>query len=136
MTTAHPQLIDYVHRKRLAADSIRRDGRLTLLLGDRARMHVQPLPGGGLLLEGRVAPVPPRGAAGGRNERSERIETLLRAGAARLHRHAQALVIDAEADAFMLQQRVGEGLSPVAFDEVVDAFLKSIVFWKHVEAAR
>lgn len=129
--TAHPQLTAYLQRKGLPVDRVRADGRLSLALGDRARMQLQALPGGGLLFEGRVAPLPPAGRL-----RGERIDALLRAGAARLRSHAQALVIDAEAEAFMLQQRVGEGLAPVAFDDAVDDFLKSLVFWKHVEAAR
>ncbi|HSW08471.1 CesT family type III secretion system chaperone [Aquabacterium sp.] len=132
--TPHPQLLACLQRKGLKSDSVRPDGRLTLALGDRARMQLQPLPGGGLLFEARIAPLPPAGHQ--RSERGERIDTLLRAGAARLRGHPQALVIDAEAEAFMLQQRLCEGLSPVAFDEAVDDFLKSVVFWKHLEAAR
>ena len=129
--TAHPQLAAYLQRKGLPADRVRADGRLSLALGDRARMQLQPLPGGGLLFEGRVAPLPPAG-----RQRGERIDLLLRAGAARLRSHPQALVIDADAEAFVLQQRVGEGLAPVAFDDAVDGFLKALVFWKQVEAAR
>jgi hypothetical protein len=129
--TAHPQLTAYLQRNGLPVDRVRPDGRLSLALGDRARMLLQPLPGGGLLFEGRVAPLPPPG-----RQRGERIDTLLRAGAARLRGHAQALVIDAEAEAFVLQQRVGEGLAPVAFDAAVEGFLKALVFWKCVEAAQ
>ena len=128
--TPHPQLVAYLQRQGLPADRVGPDGRLTLTLADRARLAVQPLPGGGLLFEGRVAPLP---AAGPR--RTQRIDTLLRAGAQRLRNHPQALVIDAQADAVLLQQRVSEGLSPVDFDDQVERFLKAVVFFKHVEGA-
>lgn len=127
----HPVLADYLQRHRLPTDRCRDDGRLCLSLGDKARMTLSPLPGGGLLFESRVAPLPPAGAA-----RAERIDTLLRAGAARLAAHAQALVIDADAQAFVLQQRVDEGLAPVAFDAAVEAFLRATVFWRQAERAR
>lgn len=127
----HPQLAAYLQRRRLPADRLRADGRLVLALGDRARMTAGALPGGGLLFEARIAPLPPAGAA-----RSERIDTLLRAGAARLATHAQALVIDADAQAFQLQQQVSDELSPVAFEQAVDDFLRSVVFWRQVERVR
>lgn len=127
----HPQLAGYLQRRRLPAERLRADGRLVLALGDRARMTASPLPGGALLFEARIAPLPPTGPA-----RSGRIDTLLRAAAVRLKSHPQALVIDAEAQAFQLQQRVDGDLAPVAFDAAVDAFLRATVFWRQVEAAR
>lgn len=131
MTATHPQVQAYLQRHQLKPERLRADGRLTLSLGERARMQLQPLPGGALLFEGRVAPLPPAGRV-----RAERVDTLLRAGAARMAQHAQALAIDAVAEALVLQQRVDEDLSPVAFDQAVDDFMRALVFWKAVESGQ
>ena len=61
MTATHPQVQAYLQRHQLKPERLRTDGRLTLSLGERARMQLQPLPGGALLFEGRVAPLPPAG---------------------------------------------------------------------------
>lgn len=126
--TPHPALARYLERKGLALTQLRSDGRLSLQMGPRHRMHLQPLPGGGLLFEGRIAPLPADA-----QQRAQRVERLLRAGAARLTSHPQACVIDADAEAFVLQQRVADDLSPVAFDQMVEKFLRALVFWQHVE---
>jgi hypothetical protein len=130
MIPTHPLVQGYLHRHQVPASQLRADGRLTLSLGERARMQLQPLPGGALLFEGRVAPLPPAGRA-----RTERIDRMLRASAARMAQHPQALAIDAAAEAWVLQLRVDEDLSPVAFDEAVDDFFRALVFWKAMEAA-
>ena len=129
MTTTHPLVQAYMERKRIPGERLRADGRLTLAIGERHRMQMQPLPGGALLFEARLAPLPatPR-------PRAERIERLLRVAATRLPRHGQALAIDATAEAFVLQQRVADGLSPVAFERAVENFLRALVFWHHVES--
>jgi Tir chaperone protein (CesT) family len=127
--TPHPQIALYMQRKHIDASSLRSDGRLMLNMGARHRMQMQPLPSGGLLFEARIAPLPADAT-----QREQRIERLLRAGAARLASHPQGCVIDAEAQAFVLQQPLHEELSPVAFEAEVEAFLRSLVFWKHVES--
>lgn len=127
----HPQLSAYLQRKGLPPERLRADGGLALTLGERARVTLQPLPGGAVLCEARVAPLPAPGRV-----RAERIDTLLRAAAARLRQHPQALVIDDAAEAFVLQQALDDGLSPVAFDDAVESFFKAVLFWKQVEAAR
>ena len=43
---------------------------------------------------------------------------------------------DADAQALVLQQRVDDDLSPVAFDQTVDDFARALVFWKALEAGR
>lgn len=129
--TLHPQVQAYALRHQVPTDRLRADGRLTLHLGERARVQLQPLPGGALLLEGRIAPLPPAGRA-----RHDKLDTVLRAGAARLATHAQLVAVDADAQALVLQQRVDDDLSPVAFDETVDDFARALVFWKALEAGR
>ncbi len=127
----HPLVSTYLQRKGLPPERLRADGGLSLSLGERARVTLQPLPGGGVLCEARIAPLPAPGRA-----RAERVDALLRAAAARLRQHPQALVIDDTAEAFVLQQALDDGLSPVAFDDAVGAFFKAVLFWKQVEAAR
>lgn len=129
--STHPLVQTWLHRHPEAAAALRDDGRLTLSLADRARMHLQPLPGGSLLMEGRIAALPPAGRT-----RAERIDTLLRGGAARMATHAQAVAIDAEAETFVLQQTLDDGLSPVAFEQAVEDFMRALVFWKSLEAGR
>lgn len=129
--THHPQVQAYLLRHQVPPEHLRDDGRLTLHLGGRARVQLQPLPGGALLLEGRIAPLPPACRA-----RHDKLDTVLRAGAARMATHAQAVAVDADAQALVLQQRVDDDLSPVAFDQAVDDFARALVFWKALEAGR
>jgi hypothetical protein len=66
--------------------------------------------------------------------RELQVERVLRAGAARLAGHAEHVAIDREAQSLVLQQLVGDELSPVAFEATVERFLRAVVFWKAVES--
>ncbi len=127
--TYHPMVARYMHRKGIPLDQVRRDGRLQLTMGERYRMQMQPLPGGRLLFEARIAPL-----AGDAQRRELQVDRVLRAGAARLAGHAEHIAIDREAQSLVLQQLVGDELSPVAFEETVEQFLRAVVFWKAVES--
>ncbi len=127
--TYHPMVARYMHRKGIPLDQVRRDGRLQLTMGERCRMQMQPLPGGRLLFEARIAPL-----AVDAQRRELQVDRVLRAGAARLAGHAEHIAIDREAQSLVLQQLVGDELSPVAFEETVEQFLRAVVFWKAVES--
>ena len=125
----HPLVARYMHRKGIPMEQVRADGRLMLSMGERCRMQMQPLPGGRLLFEARIAPL-----ASDAQRRELQVERVLRAGAARLAGHAEHVAIDREAQSLVLQQLVGDELSPVAFEETVEQFLRAVVFWKAVES--
>lgn len=127
--TYHPLVARYMHRKGIPLDRLRSDGRLQLTMGERYRMQMQPLPGGRLLFEARIAPL-----ATDAQRREQQVDRVLRAGAARLAGHAEHCAIDREAQSLVLQQRVDDDLSPVAFEEAVEQFLRALVFWKAVES--
>lgn len=122
----HPQIAGYMRRHGIPATRLRADGRLTLVMGQRYRMHLQPLPGGGLAFESRLLPLPT-----GRAERARCIDHLLRVSASRLRGHPEVCCIDRAAQQAMLQHMVPAELSPVAFDEAVARFMRATVFWKH-----
>lgn len=127
--TVHPLVARYMQRQGIGSERLRSDGRLGLSLGERCRLQMLPLPGGRLLFEARIAPLPEDP-----QRREQHIDRLLRAGAARLATHAQCCAIDRDAQAFVLQQRIAEDLSPVAFEQAVETFLRAVLFWKQVEA--
>lgn len=125
MTTPHPHIASFMQRQGLAPEQLRSDGRLTLVVDDRYRIHLAPYANGGLALIARVASLPDD-----RADRDALIDRVLKKSAALLQLHPSTLTVDQHQDALHLQQILPqEELSPERLDTAVGEFTNALSYW-------
>ncbi len=121
--TPHPLISTYAARHGLAP-STRADGRVTVVIDDRYRVHLLAGRDGWLVLSARLCALPARQA--GRDELMQEIGKL---AAGMLARHAAACVVDPQERALWLQQSLRPDSSELALDEAMGAFANALSFW-------
>lgn len=125
--TIHPLISSYVSRHALSADSVREDGRLTLVVDDRYRVHLQSSGQGWLALSARLCSLPEAGV-----ERDGLLLSLGRQTMAVLNRYSSSCVIDEGEQNVLLQQLVRSDSSATDVDEAVGQFINALSFWTNV----
>lgn len=123
-TPHHPLLLRYLVRAGIGEQAIRADGRATILIDDRYRVHLQPSAGGWLTLLSRVAPLPVPGMA-----RDEMLLEMGRLATGMLSAHASGCVIDEREESIWLQQSIRPDSSDVDVDEAIGQFANALSFW-------
>lgn len=123
MSAAHPLVSAYAGRHGLPQPA-RADGRLTVVLDDRFRIHLHGAPNGRVAMTSRLCAMPEQGAA-----RDELVREIGKLAAGMLSRHAAACVLDPQGRALWLQQTLSPDNSPLALDEAVGAFANALSFW-------
>ena len=123
----HAGLRNFMARRKLSASAIRRDGRLTLVIDQRCRIHLRPDVGGQLCLSASVAALP-----GGRGTPAARqfVERMLNAGAGLLREHASTLYLEVDGDSLQLQQLLAADLSADQLDAEIGDFANTLQFWQ------
>ncbi|MDQ8034822.1 MAG: CesT family type III secretion system chaperone [Bordetella sp.] len=125
-TATHPLIQRYVQRHQLP-DAVRADGRATLLIDERFRVHLTPAPQGWLALNARLLGLP---AAG--RERDDLLGEVGQFAAGMLAGHASTLVVDPAEEAIGLQQMIRPDASDLDVDEAVGQFANALSFWQAV----
>lgn len=118
----HPLIADYVARHGITVPQPFR-GRVTVVIDDKYRVHVQVTPKGTLALLTRLATVPPAGAA--------RDDWLLQVGKlalGTLSAYPAACVVDPRETALWLQQVLPPS-GDVSLDESMEQFVNALSFW-------
>lgn len=123
MTSPHPLISAYANRHGLGP-SARADGRLTVVIDDTYRVHLQAAPEGWLALTARLCALPVEGAA-----RDALLREAGKLAAGMLSRHAAGCVVDPKGGALWLQQTLRPDSSDLALDEALGAFANSLSFW-------
>ncbi|MBV7485190.1 hypothetical protein [Bordetella sp. BOR01] len=124
MTAApHPLISRYVARHDIAG-ALRADGRATLVVDDKYRMHLAAARNGWLAISSRLCALPPEGMG-----RDAFLETLGLQAEGMLAGHASACVIDPAADALWLQQMLRPDSTDIQLDEAVGQFANALSFW-------
>ncbi|ARP93576.1 type III secretion system chaperone [Bordetella genomosp. 13] len=121
--TTHPLIERYLARHAIP-EALRRDGRATLVIDDKYRLHLQGARNGWLALTARLCGLPPAGLA-----REDFVAGLGRQAAGMLSGHASSCVIDPAEEALWLQQMVRPDSSDVEVDEAVGQFANALSFW-------
>lgn len=125
MTTPHPHIASFMQRQGLAPEQLRSDGRLTLVVDDRYRVHMAPCANGGLALIARVMSLPED-----RVDRQDLIDRVLKKSAALLQKHPSTLTVDPHEDALHLQQIIPqEELNPDSLDSAMGEFTNALSYW-------
>ncbi len=121
--TPHPLISAYAARHGLEP-SHRADGRVTVVVDDTYRVHLQPGRDGWLAMSARLCALPAKNAG-----RDELVQEIGRLAAGMLVRHAAACVVDPQGRALWLQQSLRPGSSELALDEAMGAFANALSFW-------
>ncbi|CAB3666639.1 MAG: CesT family type III secretion system chaperone [Achromobacter pulmonis] len=119
----HPLISAYAARHGLPP-STRADGRLTVVIDQAYRVHLQPARDGWLALSARLCPLP-----AGQAERDALVIELGKLAAGMLSRHAACCVVDPQDRALWLQQTLQPASGDLALDEAVGAFANALSFW-------
>ena len=120
---SHSLIADYAARHGLSG-GVRADGRLTILIDDKYRVHLLGARNGWLAISARLCSLPPGGLA-----RERFLAEIGRKAAGMLSNQASACVIDPDEDALWLQQMVRGDVDAVAVDEAVGQFANALSFW-------
>ncbi|CDM23310.1 hypothetical protein BN940_04181 [Castellaniella defragrans 65Phen] len=120
---SHPLIADYAARLGVS-DGVRADGRLTVLVDDKYRVHLQGARNGWLAISARLCTLPPDGLA-----RERFLSEIGRQAAGMLSRHASACVVDPDEDALWLQQMVRPDADTGDVEEAVGRFANALSFW-------
>lgn len=119
----HPLIARYLARHAIA-QALRADGRATLTIDDKYRVHLQGARNGWLAISARLCALPPAGVA-----REDFVAALGKQAGGMLAGHASACVIDPAEEALWLQQMVRPDSSEIEMDEAVGQFANALSFW-------
>ena len=120
---SHPLISDYAARHGISSTG-RADGRLTIIVDDKYRIHLQPAPDGGVILLCRLCDLPAPGIA-----RDEWLREVGKIAVGVLSKQAAACVVDPRDHALWLQQVHAAAATP-SLDEVIGSFANALSFWK------
>ena len=122
----HPLIQRYVQRHQLT-DALRADGRATVVIDERFRVHLAPAPQGWLALQARVLDLPPAG-----RDRDALLVEMGEFAAGMRACHASTLSDDPREEALGLQQLIRPDASDLDVDEAVGQFANALSFWQAV----
>ena len=123
---SHPLIAQYLSRHGIP-EAARPDGRATLLIDDKYRLHLGATRLGWLAITARLCSLPPAGIV-----RDELFLTVGRYAAGMLTRQPSACVVDPAGEALWLQQLVRADTDDLGVDEAVGSFSKALFFWQGV----
>lgn len=118
----HPLISDYVTRHGISVPEPFR-GRVTVVVDDQYRVHMQATPKGRLMLLARLASLPPAGAS-----RDDWLTQVGKLAVGALSAYPAACAVDPRGMALWLQQALtqSDGLS---LDEAMGQFVNALSFW-------
>jgi hypothetical protein len=121
--TPHPLISRYVARHGIP-EAVRSDGRATLVIDDKYRVHLAGSRNGWVAVSARLCDLPPAGLA-----RERFLAELGRQAAGMLSKQASACVVDPAEEALWLQQMVRPDSAEIEMDEAVGQFANALSFW-------
>jgi len=119
----HPLVSQYLARHHLQ-EAARTDGRATVLVDERWRVHLQGTAHGGVAITARLCALPEAGAG-----RDTWLEQLGRDALGMLREHPSGCVIDPREESLWLQQMVGSDADNQGLDEAVGQFANALSYW-------
>jgi len=126
--TVHPLISRYAARHGIP-DAVRADGRATLMIDGKYRVHLAPARNGWVAINARLCALPPRGLA-----RERFLTEIGKQAAGMLSRQASACVVDPAGESLCLQHMVRPDSGEIGMDEAVGQFANALSFW--IGAAR
>ncbi|NMK50024.1 CesT family type III secretion system chaperone [Achromobacter sp. Bel] len=122
-SSPHALIADYAGRHGLPAPASAA-GRMTIVIDEVYRVHLQPAPQGWLAMTARLCALPAAGAG-----RDALVREVGRLSAGMLSRHKAACVVDPQGRALWLQQTLAPDGGAQSLDEAVGEFANALSFW-------
>lgn len=123
---SHPLITRYVALHGIQ-DAVRSDGRATILVDDKYRIHLRGARNGWLVMSSRLCPLPPPGVA-----RDRFLVHIGTHAAGMLSQQPSTCVIDPDEDALWLQEMIRPDAGAGDVDEAVGRFANALSFWIQV----
>jgi hypothetical protein len=120
---SHPLISDYANRHGIP-DTGRTDERLTVIVDDKYRVHLQPGPDGSVVLLSRLGVLPAPGPT-----REKWLYEVGKLAVGVLSKQAAACVVNSRDDTLWLQQVQPAATTP-SLDEAIGTFANALSFWK------
>jgi hypothetical protein len=126
ITTAHSSIQQFMARQGIEKTALRSDGRLSLTIDEKYRIHLRPASDGRLALQAKVAELP--GAEGNRAA-EEAIERLLNLSAGMLREHASTLSLEPHGHTVQLQSLLAAETRGAQLEAEIAEFTNALDFW-------
>ncbi len=123
---AHPLITQYLARHD-ALEAARSDGRATVLIDEKYRVHFTGTRQGWLAITARLCGLPPVGV-----ERDEFFLTVGRNASGMLVGQPSGCVVDPAGEALWLQHMLRPESDALSMDEAVGSFANALSFWSGV----
>jgi hypothetical protein len=125
--TPHPSVRAFMVRNGIPDEQVRNDGRLTLRMDGKARVHIHSLAPAWMALTTDLFSL--RALASNR-EVDEALESLMNIQAGMLQQHPSALVIEDKRGILMLQQIVPSDADGGAVEQALAELMNVLPFWQ------
>jgi len=121
--TVYPLISGYAARHGIP-QALRADGRVTLIIDGKYRVHLAPSRNGWVAIIARLCALPPEGVG-----RERFLTEIGKQAAGMLSKQASACVVDPAGESLCLQQMVRPDSSEIEMDEAVGQFANALSFW-------
>ena len=126
ITTAHSCIQAFMAKQGIAATALRSDGRLSLTIDEKYRVHLRPASDGQVALQAKVAELP--GPEGGRLA-EDIVERLMNLSAGMLREHASTLCLEPHGQTVQLQRVLAADTSEEQLRTELAEFTNALDFW-------
>jgi len=125
----HPAVKAYAERHRIDGGAVRSDGRLTLSVDGRYRLHLRTL------VDNRIAVTARLLDLSGRSNTDDLLGRLGSIGAGMLRDHASTLCLDERDQALLLQEVLVPATDAAQLESAIAGFLNALGFWSRICAS-
>ncbi len=122
----HASVQEFMARRGIASTAVRNDGRLSLTIDEKYRIHLRPASDGRLALQAKVADLPD---AENIRAADEVIERLLNRSAGMLREHASTLCLEPQGQTVQLQMLLAADTRSEQLEAEIAAFTNALDFW-------
>jgi hypothetical protein len=128
-TMLHTGVKDFMTRRGISSSALRNDGRLSLTIDEKYRIHLRPVANGQLALQAKVMELPDTA-----NSRAadEVIEHLLNRSAGMLREYASTLCLEPQGQTVQLQALLAADTSCEQLEAEIAEFTNALDFWVRI----
>lgn len=129
----HAAVRGFMDRQGLGPQELRADGRLSLAIDGRYRVHLHPAAGGRIVLSAQVLDLAGRY---GTRDTDAALEHLMHLAAGLMQQYASSLSLDAARQSLLLQQTLGPDTDVAGVENALAEFVNALAFWSRACAAQ
>lgn len=122
----HASVQEFMAQRGIASSAVRNDGRLSLTIDEKYRVHLRPASDGRLVLQAKVADLPD---AENSRAADETIARLLNRSAGMMREHASTLCLEPHGQTVQLQLVLAADTSGKQLEAGIAEFTNALDFW-------